>query len=449
MSDYASLIRPARDRQPFVGRISRRRNPTTRGHCEGCQLIELSPNGIPPTARAPVIGLTTRMYLYFLSNIQLLKMEMQQETPRSDLLVAASGGLQEAPGHRPAGYEASGKTTLAQVARFRLKIRILNPNFHGKMRRCLSAPSTCNNWRPRSPAPRSPRCSGRASAARRPSPAARRDARVDQLRPRVGAGRSPAHQPRAGSLGSHGTRRPGRDPAHATALQRAPGSRGPSRETSTLSHPRQRVAGTDPRGLGIARRPGRVHRARRVRPLRNGKRGMAHALGTGRVSALVPGRVRGRQPGVARGVHSHVPGAGHPAARHHDPLRRHASILDHARALARPDLERIRTGAFDVPVGQDRTALPGPLDGNLHGAPVAALVRERGKTTGEGAEGSIFATRACCIPCWTFTATVPCSRTRAWAHPGRDSSSTRSCARYVRRAPGSGAPTAAASSISS
>ena len=67
------------------------------------------PNGIPPTARAPVIGLTTRMYLYFLSNIQLLKMEMQQETPRSDLLVAASGGLQEAPGHCPAGYEASRK----------------------------------------------------------------------------------------------------------------------------------------------------------------------------------------------------------------------------------------------------------------------------------------------------------------------------------------------------
>ena len=43
MSDYASLIRPTRARQPFVGRISRRRNPTTRGHCEGCQLIDISP----------------------------------------------------------------------------------------------------------------------------------------------------------------------------------------------------------------------------------------------------------------------------------------------------------------------------------------------------------------------------------------------------------------------
>ena len=142
------------------------------------------------------------------------------------------------------------------------------------------------------------------------------------------------------------------------------------------SHPHsgQRVARSRARSLRVAGRPRRVHRAGRIRCGGDGSREVDEALAAGRVSALLPGGGGFRQHGVARGIHPDLPGARHPAARHHDPRSRDAAVLDHAGALARSDLERVQAGTGHVPHGQDRAELSGSADRNLHGSPVVLHV---------------------------------------------------------------------------
>ena len=105
-----------------------------------------------------------------------------------------------------------------------------------------------------------------------------------------------------------------------------------------------------------------------------GPQGPRPALAAGRFSAGLHGQKRRRFAGLAAAIPADLSGTRHSAVGHPDSGHGPGAVLEHARPLPRPNLERGRAGPRAGRQRIHRAPLPRSLDRRVHGAATSAVV---------------------------------------------------------------------------
>jgi len=203
------------------------------------------------------------------------------------------------------------------------------------------------------------------------------------FRSRVAGGPVSPLRPGRRAEGSERTCRHRRSSEGAGSVFVAPSSRGPSRKARTLSRARKRVPRPSPTNGGDISRSYHLPRIGRFLAGGSGYRTSGPALDSGRITPILPcPYVRGKYR-MEAGIHKNLPGAGPAPTRYQHPCDDSAPILDHARTLARTDLELLGVRPVVWSCRHDGKKIPGYAVCGDGDPPSHAMARESRQAPGE------------------------------------------------------------------